>query len=332
MIAILGDLHLRSDKDYFIQICKDFLKWFKNWKYNTEENYLILAGDLTDSSTPGGLTISFLEELYNSSRFKEIHICKGNHEEKLVNSLPQLSYEFLTLKPNVFIYREAQEVTIDSQKVLMLPYFVGVNEKKQTMKDYYSSIYMDRHFKNDYDLVVGHFSGDDIPFLQNIGVSNLDKLSGKVCLGHIHTRNVSPERYIGSIFAGKVSENDNTRAAWIFDHGKCLEDPLPLFNEFLRVDYPKTLPRSNALVPVYTVFNCSSETVARDLYGDIFIRKTILGLEETSNSEFSFTRDAESVKKMDLRALLDVFIGEQKPPLSNKIQEDCRDLLERHVS
>ena len=326
MIAILGDLHLRSDKDYFIKTCRAFLDWFTTWKYNTSENSLILAGDLVEQAAPGGLTISFLEELANSSRFKSIYICVGNHDEKLINSKPQLAYEFYEQKSNIFIIRKATELTIESQKVLILPHFMGLNEHKQTLREFYSTTAHDI-FKGPYDLVVGHFSGDDIPLLQNIGVANLEKFGGRICLGHIHTRNIAPERYIGSIFAGKVSENDFTRAAWICDNNRWFEDPLPLFNEFLRVNYPEPLLRSRALVPIYTIFNCGSESAAHDCYGDINIRKTVLGLEEAESSSFSFTRDAENVKKMDTQSLLETFIAEQKPPFSERIIEECRKLL-----
>ena len=36
MIAILGDIHFDSSKDYFIRIGNDFISWFDQWSYIRE--------------------------------------------------------------------------------------------------------------------------------------------------------------------------------------------------------------------------------------------------------------------------------------------------------
>lgn len=330
MLVILGDLHLRSDKDYFIKTCEAFLDWFRDWKYNSPENALILAGDLVEQAAPGGLTISFLEQLVKDSKFEAIHICVGNHDNKKINGINQLAYEFLEHKSSVKIYRTAREVSIQNKKVLMLPYFLGVNDLGLTMKEYYSNISENKRFSNDYDLVVGHFSGDDVFFSTSPDcVSNLDKLNGRVCLGHIHTREINPYRYIGSVFAGKKNENDNTRAAWILsEDGKWSEDKLPLFNEFISVVYPSALPKSNAKVPIYTVLNCNSEALAKQKYGNIYIRKVTSNLNEISNKgDYDIERSFNAIKEFDIKALFEEYLKSRPTPLKVKIAEKCRSMI-----
>lgn len=330
MLVILGDLHLRADKDYFIATCECFLDWFKNWKYNNQENELILAGDLVEQAAPGGITISFLERLAIDSKFKHIHICVGNHDNKKINGISQLAYEFLDHKSNITIYRNPKEVTIQGKKALILPYFLGLNDLDFSMKEYYSNIYRNKKFSNDYDLVVGHFSGDDVFFSDSPDcVSNLDKLTGRVCLGHIHTREINPNRYIGSVFAGKKNENDDTRAAWILDGDTWFEDKLPLFNEFVSVVYPNEIPPTSALIPIYTVLNCNSETLARQTYGNIYIRKVTSSTTDISSKEdYSVERSFNAIKEFDIKSLFEDFLKSRTTPFKDRVAEKCRTLIQ----
>ena len=328
MICILGDLHFRSDKNYFIKVCKEFINWFKTWKLNAKGNNLILAGDLVEQAAPGGLTISFLEQFINSSNFDNVYICVGNHDEKKINGISQLAYEFLSEKSNVHIYKKATEVLIENKKVLILPYYVGVNELGLTMSEYYSSLYRNKAFHNDYDLVVGHFAGEDGSFAGATDcVKNLDKLKGRVCLGHIHTRNVNPARYIGSVFAGKKNENDYHRAAWVLGDS-WFEDPLPLFNEFITITYPDSLPTTEALVPIYTVLNCGSENIAKSYYGDIYFRKVTASFDDIGLvKRDSLDRQFTSIKDMNIGDLFKEFISSQNPPFSKEIIAECNSAL-----
>lgn len=328
MICILGDLHLRSDKKYFIDTCNKFLDWFRDWDWNKDSNELILAGDLVEQATPGGITISFLERLVSESKFKKIHICVGNHDDKKINGIQQLAYEFLNYKDNVIIYRAPREVTIDGHSALILPYYVGVNDLGLTMKEYYSNIPNNKKFKNDYDLVVGHFSGSDALFSELPDcIANLDRFSGRVCLGHIHTRTANPQRYLGSVFAGRKSENDYTRAAWGLDGNGWQEYPLPLFNEFLTVTYPQDLPKSKALVPIYTILNCGSEDIARQRYGNIYIRRLTLDLVDSSVQKNSdLDRQLGSIKEFNIRELFEEFL-KSRSDISPDLASKCRGLL-----
>ena len=325
MIAILGDIHFQSKNDYFIKTCEEFLKWFDSWSYNNKYNTLLLAGDLVEDYINGGIVINFLERFIQESKFKEIHICVGNHDRKKYQNLNQLAYEFYENKPNVIIHNEASENIIEGHKILFLPYFFGTNKYGKTMGEYYSNIYKDKEFQGPYDLVLGHFGGEDVFFKGSAEcVENLDKIkTNRICLGHIHTRQTNPDRYIGSVYAGKKNENDNTRAAWIFDGVDWFEDPLPIFNEFITINYPDPIMRSKSLVPIYTILNCANEKLARDKYGNIFIRKTVSSNSDILIKEGVDADKFKSIKNLDIKNLFNEFIESRVPPLPRDVINEC---------
>lgn len=331
MICILGDIHFNASKDYFRATCEAFLEWFKTWEMNTPSNYLVLAGDVVQDSINGGIVVRYLEMFYQYSNFKEIHIVVGNHDLKKVNNISQLAYDFYREKPNFFIHDKATELLVGTKKFLMLPYFTGLNADGLSMSELYSSIASNPTFSNDYDAVVGHFCGEDTSFPGSTDcVKNLDKLSGRVCLGHIHTRFTNPGRYIGSVYAGNKTENDETRAVWILkDDGAWYEEKLPIFNEFVTVTYPEALPASKARVPIYTILNCASENNAIHHYGNIFIRRTTLSDKDIrSSKKANDAQDIANIRNLSTKQLFREFITSQA--FSDSVIKKCEALLEAY--
>lgn len=332
---VLGDIHFRDDKPYWKVICEKFLDWFKNYEKNNSENNLFLAGDLVEDKILSGIVADYLYRFLRYSKFKNIYICVGNHDRKEYHNSYQLSYEFYKNYSNVHIYEEASEINVDGFKVLILPYYQGVNRYGKPMNEYYSNIYKNKIFSNNYDLVLGHFSAEDKDlFGSSECISNLDKINAKkIILGHIHTRGMGEDTYyIGSVFAGKKSENDYRRCAMVYKDGVWSEDKLPLFNEFLSVTYPEELPESKALVPIYTILNCTSESVALSKYKGIFIRRvTTDSIDVSIGKRADMDRQFSSVKEMDTRLLFQAFIDSQEPPLEKEIIKDCNEYLEKMI-
>ena len=151
----------------------------------------------------------------------------------------------------------------------------------------------------------------------------------KLILGHIHTRFVTPEVYIGSVFACKKNENDNTRCAFIYENNVWKQESLPKFIEFLSVLYPNSLPKSDALTPVYTILNCNSEEVALQKYGFINIKRVTLDLVESTTSKKADNMDRQfsSVKELNISDLLTSFFKTQDPPYDMDVEEECKSLL-----
>ena len=188
--VFLGDIHFRDDKEYFRATSEEFLNWYKDWELNIEENYLFLLGDLVESALLTGTVADFLEKFAVYSKFKEVHICVGNHDIRKFNDENQLAYEFYRNKENFHVYDEISKVEVEGKKFLMLPYFKGTNFYGYTMSDYYGNLYKDEVYKEHFDAVLGHFNEESIIFGSSSDcVKNLEKLdSDRIILGHIHTR------------------------------------------------------------------------------------------------------------------------------------------------
>ena len=332
-IVILGDIHLSDTSDYKRATSESFLDWFSSWKHNNPDNYLILTGDIVDICLLTGKVTDYLERFVASSRFKEIHICVGNHDKKKIMGMDQLAYEFYARKPGVYYYTEISEVVIGGRTVLMLPYYLGTNSQGLSMTEFYSHLHEDPVYSKRHDLVVGHFCNEEFSFSGSsdtvLNVDKLQKLNGKVCLGHIHTRAISPELFIGSVWACKKNENDPTRAAWIMDEsGEWKEETLPIFCEYLEVSYPDPLPKSKSAIPIYTILNCASEQTARTQYGDIFIRKTVLSDREVKGNGASLV-SIDSVKGFDMLEYFDIFWESSELKGNKEVYSLCKQALEK---
>ena len=331
MICLLGDIHFNSSKDYYRDICEAFLNWYRDWKHNKSTNTLILAGDLVESAANAGIVIDWLTRLLDYSRFNHIYVCAGNHDKKIISGIPQLAYEFYKSRDNVTVLETITRTNIEGAEVLFLPYYSGVNASGLSMHDFYSNLYKTDEYSKHFDFVVGHVGGPDALFEgSNDCIDNLDKLNtDRLCFGHIHTRSSNPRRYLGSVYACKKNENDNTRAAWLYDPiTRCWsEDRLPVFSEYLTVSYPEELPITDAIVPIYTILNCTSIELAKKEYGDIRIRKAVSTPYEIAESSDSTATPASSTRSMSLQDLFRDFVASQSPPLDETVLKKCEALL-----
>lgn len=331
MICLLGDIHFNSSKDYYRDICEAFLNWYRDWKHNKSTNTLILAGDLVESAANAGVVIDWLTRLLDYSCFNHIYVCAGNHDKKIISGIPQLAYEFYKSRDNVTVLETIARINIEGAEVLFLPYYSGVNASGLSMHDFYSNLYKTDEYSKRFDFVVGHVGGPDALFEgSNDCIDNLDKLNtGRLCFGHIHTRSSNPRRYLGSVYACKKNENDNTRAAWLYDPiTRCWsEDRLPIFSEYLTVSYPEELPITDAIVPIYTILNCTSIELAKKEYGDIRIRKAVSTPYEIAESSDSTATPASSTRSMSLQDLFRDFVASQSPPLDETVLKKCEALL-----
>lgn len=331
MICLLGDIHFNSSKDYYRDICEAFLNWYRDWKHNKSTNTLILAGDLVESAANAGIVIDWLTRLLDYSRFNHIYVCAGNHDKKIISGIPQLAYEFYKSRDNVTVLETITRTNIEGAEILFLPYYSGVNASGLSMHDFYSNLYKTDEYSKHFDFVVGHVGGPDALFEgSNDCIDNLDKLNtDRLCFGHIHTRSSNPRRYLGSVYACKKNENDNTRAAWLYDPiTRCWsEDRLPVFSEYLTVSYPEELPITDAIVPIYTILNCTSIELAKKEYGDIRIRKAVSTPYEIAESSDSTATPASSTRSMSLQDLFRDFVASQSPPLDETVLKKCEALL-----
>lgn len=318
MLVVLGDIHFSSAKDYFVAAGEAFLKWFKTWHHNHEDNELLLLGDLAHSSVNSGIAIDFMEKLWQYSQFSRIHIIPGNHDIKRCDGVDQLAYEFLRNKPDIKIYDRMQLACIQGMSVLLMPHYIP-KPGEPPMLESYSRAY--ELYADTYDIVAGHFMEESMAFGTSDAVFNFSKIKARhVCLGHLHTRS-NPSIYVGSVFPNRVNENDRTRAAVLFEDGNRAEELLPTFCEFITVQYPDELRTTDALVPVYTFTNCASEKLIKLRYGDVFVRKVVQGLDIPKKSELVTGRS--DTQGLDVAELFNSFMKTQDPPLDRRVASIC---------
>ena len=285
-LHILGDPHFSALQPWRLPLGDAFLSWFDSYAANKEDTLLVL-GDYTDDAVNPGKVVDQLKHFVDICvhKFDKVYFMVGNHDLKLYKNKPQLSFEFVE-REGVIILREPGEVIeVEGIRILSLPHYNYRNDMPP-MWDYYSNL-PDAIRKQHFDLVCGHFSDSSVQlFDHTIDISYLD--ADYIVLGHQHTR--SSAHYTGSLFPCKISENDSPRprAVWIFDkkNGKThkKEVPLPKFGEYRAVEYPKPLPPTSANVTIYTVLGCESEKIARDFYGEIYIRGVAANFVKKNNN------------------------------------------------
>jgi hypothetical protein len=186
----------------------------------------------------------------------------------------------------VKILREPAEVLdIEGMHILSLPHY-NFRTDLPSMWEYYGNLpknIRDQHF----DLVCGHFSDNSAQlFDHTTDISYLN--TSHVVLGHQHIR--ASSHYTGSLYPCKISENDSPkpRSVWVFEkkNGKVVkhEIALPKFGEYRAAEYPKPLPKTEAQIVIWTVLGCESEKIARDFYGDIYIRGVAANFIKKNNN------------------------------------------------
>jgi UDP-2,3-diacylglucosamine pyrophosphatase LpxH len=288
-LHIFGDIHFSSLQPWRLPLGNAFLDWLDTYQPGPrEQNSFLCLGDYTDSAVLPGEEVAQLKRFIDiaKNKFKQVYLLTGNHDLKLYKNKPQLSFEFLKYEEGVTILREpGQVLDIEGIHILSLPHY-NYRMDLPSMWDYYGNLpneVRDQHF----DLVCGHFSDNSTQlFDHTIDISYLK--TEHIALGHQHIR--ASSHYTGSLFPCKISENDSPqpRAIWVLekkgDRAHKHEVPLPKFGEYRAVEYPKPLPTSNALVTVWTVLGCESEKIARDFYGDIFIRGVAMNYIKKNNN------------------------------------------------
>lgn len=326
-IYLLGDLHLSASQPWSLPTGDAFLDWFES--FEPEPNSVFIAlGDLTNEAINPGAVIRQLERFINIAQQKFVHsyLLVGNHDLKLYKNQPQLSFDYAREKDNVTILEEPAEIlTIAGLKVLSLPHYNYRNDLP-SMTEYYAAL-PEPIASQEYDLILGHFADTSaFTFAHNIDLTYLK--AQLVCLGDIHTR--ISENYIGSVFAGKITENETPRAravwkVWKEDEVVQKEElSLPHFCDYRIVEYPNPLPPTTSPVTVWTVLGAENEVIAKNFYKDIYIRGVHLSRKRkdkrtaTSSEDFVVSNPAE---------IFNDWLQEVREPVSRPVVKLIRTLL-----
>ena len=318
MIIILGDLHLRADHPWFIEAVNHFLDWFEKWELNNPLNELVFLGDLVESPINGGIVVDFLERLEKCNRFFKLHIIVGNHDFKRIDKIYQLSYDFLKRKRNIVIYEKKTDVVIQGISCLMLPFLVPTIDIPSPYK-YYSELSNNPKENFKRDVIFGHVQDGNFPGVSS--VKNLEKLSDRICLGHIHVR--VHKNYLGSIFPLDYSQKGQRYFRTyekINDTIVEKEHNLPNFLEFKVIDYEEDIETGDALTSVYVINNCPHNNALIDSkYSSLHIRKHY----KTISREDTFKK----ISKKSTAAYFKEFIKQSTPSLNRTTVKVCKEAL-----
>jgi len=330
MLISCGDLHLSNDRPWSLEVGERIVKFLLNSPHNTKENTLVLLGDLTERNSTTGFVYSLLLELFAGLNYKEVVILMGNHDGKLeTNGKVNLLYDFLTrpvkskIHTNIRVIMEPTVLDLEGLHCLMLPHVFP--DGKRSLKDYESLT--DIISKDSFNIIFGHFTNTTCPPLgerYNVEYLNTDYW----CFGHIHNPS---QQYQGSLVPNSVAESKQKRHLRIYTKNnnktqeklEYLEKPI---SEYYSVKYPDPLPDVDAMVPIWTVYNCKSNAIAISQYGDIHIRNCIYDLSLDKDAFNAFQEDVQKKSgKVSIKILFEEFIKGFKYP--DNIIDEARSIV-----
>jgi predicted phosphodiesterase len=328
-VSVIGDIHFDDSRPWSIKVAQKVIEGIVNSPLNISENTLVLLGDLTERSSISGTVYSMLMSLFVQLKYKEVYILVGNHDGKLnMFGKPVLVYDFIrskALKDRLFknftIVSEPKEITLEGMDFLFLPHIF--NDGRRSLKDYERNL--TKHWNIDvtkkYTSVFGHFTSTflDVPG-EKIDVSYLK--SDFYCFGHIHN---PTDHYQGSYVPNSIAEAGKIRQVRVYENGKQFIVDAPYILEYSAVKFPDPLPSSGADITVWTVHNCKDEEVARDHYGDVFIRRCIYDIA-MDNEDFDKLAKAlagDDEEGVSIEAMFDEWVAFSKltPELKEKAKQ-----------
>ncbi len=253
-LIVIGDLHAREKEPYYSQ-WKDFLNGFFNSEYNTEDNILLLLGDLVESiSVQHELLEVYVDYFNNKSKFSKIIILTGNHDRVLDSSLLSL---FRPLK-NVQVIDTHTTMKLGNCECLFLPHI------EQKLVETYSNLDYKQHF----DYCFHHIEDQTQHFGKRF--TDLSYLNvGHYLCGHIHTETVSTGgHFLGSPTFNSLSEKDKTPYFAVVDLvTKDYELVVPPINvSYLEVTYPNELEVPKTKYGIFTIFDSIDKEQSIEYY------------------------------------------------------------------
>lgn len=299
MVCAIGDLHISDDRPWSFEVSKKMVNYIINHPFNNSENILVFLGDVTDKAFLSGPVISLVEHLFKSLVCKHIYVIKGNHEITL-NKAGKETYVLDFLRSSVFhnvTLVEEQMVFEDGEdSYLLLPWIRQTHTRN--MKKEYEALQFPPE-QRPFTAVFGHLQEASLNLPgESIDLSHIP--TKHFCLGHIHNPS---ERCIGSVIPNSVSEAQKTRSFRSYEKGEMEITPIQSLLDYYEVEYPEPLPIVDCDIPVFTIYNCADKTVAKEKYGDIYIRdckyKISLNLSKESDNKEGMD-SLRNMKPLDL--------------------------------
>tara|TARA_Y100001963_G_scaffold128242_1_gene182332 strand:+ start:1769 stop:2809 length:1041 start_codon:yes stop_codon:yes gene_type:complete len=248
-LAIITDQHFGARKssklfhDYFKKFYDNiFFPYLKEHNINT----VIDMGDTFDNRRAIDLwSIDWAKNNYFNvldSMGVKLHTIVGNHtayykDTNQVNTINLLLNEY----KNISIYPEAEEITIDKLKVLLLPWINSENKEKtfDLIKKSNAKVAMGHLELNGFVATRGHMMED------GMDIDILSKFD-KVYSGHYHTRSTDGKiYYLGNPYELYWNDVNDSRGFHIFDTETLehtpIDNPYRIFYNVYYEDTPHQL-------------------------------------------------------------------------------------------
>ena len=248
-VAIITDQHFGARKSS--KLFHDYFKRFYDnifFPYLKENNIttVIDMGDTFDNRRAIDLwSIDWAKNNYFSvldSMGVKLHTIVGNHtayykDTNQVNTINLLLNEY----KNISIYPEAEEITIDKLKILLLPWINSENQEKtfDLIKKSNAKVAMGHLELNGFVATRGHMMEDG---MDSVIRSKFDK----VYSGHYHTRSTDGKiYYLGNPYELYWNDVNDSRGFHIFDTETLehtpIDNPYRLFYNVYYEDTPHQL-------------------------------------------------------------------------------------------
>ena len=248
-VAIITDQHFGARKSS--KLFHDYFKRFYDnifFPYLKENNIttVIDMGDTFDNRRAIDLwSIDWAKNNYFSvldSMGVKLHTIVGNHtayykDTNQVNTINLLLNEY----KNISIYPEAEEITIDKLKILLLPWINSENQEKtfDLIKKSNAKVAMGHLELNGFVATRGHMMEDGMD-------SDILSKFDKVYSGHYHTRSTDGKiYYLGNPYELYWNDVNDSRGFHIFDTETLehtpIDNPYRLFYNVYYEDTPHQL-------------------------------------------------------------------------------------------
>lgn len=256
---VVGDLHLKEQEPYYSQT-RMFLDWLGESELNTENNDLLLLGDLCDVNATPELLGVYVDYFVNKFKFKKITILQGNHD---CSSMSTILSVFEPLR-NIEIITDYTTEKLHNMNLLYLPYYHHEGTSKKSMVDLYSTI----EDTNIYKYAFGHIEDDTQHFSTKYPSTNHFKVENWMN-GHIHTSDIQKGgHYLGSPVLCSYTESGKKPYIASIDYDTTEYEliEVPKFLEYYDVSYPNDLPKINTPLALFWVKDSLDKQDTVDFY------------------------------------------------------------------
>lgn len=334
-LVTVGDLHLQSDRPWGLEVGEETVKWIIENEHNDPKNTLVLLGDLTEKSVLTGSVYTLLMKLFTGLKYKKTYILVGNHDGKMGSRGADVVYDFLKdpeikskLSTNIEVIHEVKNLLIDNAyNCLFLPHIFP--DGTHSNKDYAN---LPAEFKDkQYDIVFGHFTNTSVTYMgEKIDVSYLKSLCW--AFGHIHNPS---EQYLGSLVPNSIAEAQQIRQIRVYEATpsgvrQTIEHLDRNICDYYTVNFPDPLPATTAIIPIFTVTNCKDISVARQQYGEIYIRKVVYDISMDSEAFSAMSDSLKGKAEINISKMFDEYVEGAK--LKPNITELARSYLNAYIA